>query len=167
MTDEPRLMSIAEFAASVGRDRSSVHKALKKHGVRITVQRGPTGQRTSYARPDEMMSVYEGMSTPRPTEDLSVGGMFYFIRVMPVDAPYKINTGFTTDLERRLSEYRVSWHEAEVLHAWTARPWWERTFQDALEGVSGVSRVGEQFTIPDLDAATEHVTEIRSLLPRI
>jgi len=162
------LISVGEYAEQIGRDRSAVHRFLKKEKITILKRRGPTGQTTSYIPRDAVKDLdelleYGTYDRPRETRG-DVGGRFYLIQIMPEEAPANITTGFTDNLPRRIMEYRTAWYTATVLHEWYARSSWERLLQDAIEAVPGITRSGEHFIITDIDAVIEQIETITKRL---
>jgi hypothetical protein len=167
LTEVNDYISVSDYASQVGRDRSSILKSLKKHGIPIVKLRGPTGQATSHISRDSLNDLPNLGPARNNDGETTVGGQFYLIQVMPDEAPNNITTGFTDDLQRRLAEYRTAWYSAKLLHSVYARRWWEQTIQDAIEAIPDMKRIGEQFVVPDIDAVIERVETIIGLLPKI
>ena len=158
-------VSLPDFADNIGLERSSVRKVLIGKGVPMQKRRGPSGQMTLYVDKERALAAYDSEWRPLKPDSPDAGGVFYMVAVMPEDAPQNIVTGHTTDLARRLGEYRMSWYQAKVVKTWTARKHWEKLIQDAIESVDGTDRHGEQFTIRNIDSVIEHVESLMKMLP--
>jgi hypothetical protein len=171
MQDDPTsLVPIKDYADHIGRDRSALLKAVKKSGIQLKkVRDRQSGQTISVALRQELDDLFLSQSfVPLDNNSEGIddedGGVFYFVQVMPNDAPDNVTTGFTISMSRRILTYQTAWHEAQVIHTWPARKHWEPTAQDALEKLDGVIRIGEQFIFPDIKKAIKQIDTLFDML---
>lgn len=169
-----RLVYVTHLADELGYTKAALHRVVYRAGIepQRVASDFSRGQRTLAITAEEADRVRASTrerdtSVPAPETTHPDEGVFYAVVVDPI-RPGRVKLGFTSDLEQRLSSYRTSSPEVQVLFAIPCRRGWEATSMAALTNVEGCSRVGrEVFDYSDSDALSERAGNWFAMLPSI
>lgn len=167
-------MYLKHLAVELGYSKAAFHRVVRRIGIEPRRVRSDfsRGQRTLAITVEEAGRVRaatqeRGMTLLESETTHPDDGVFYAVVVDPI-RPDRVKLGFTSDLEQRLSSYRTSSPEVQVLFAIPCRRGWEATTMAALTNVEGCSQVGrEVFDYADSDALVERSRNWFALLPQV
>jgi hypothetical protein len=92
-------------------------------------------------------------------------GYFYLVQLSPERSPHYIKLGFTTDLDKRLQQYKTSNPTAIVLNYYQSRKYWERTLIDWITITTKCTRISnEVFEFENIGLLTLTLDKLFSII---
>ena len=138
------VISVIDFAAQIGKRKTTVFKILTRLGIEPTKRRSSSngGQFVSCITAEESKLVLEELTSPELSDldgsriesavDDAESGVFYLIELEPTHDPGRFKVGFAVNLPERLRQHRCAAPFASVVQSWPCKRLWERTAIDAV-----------------------------------
>ena len=168
------LVYLTDLADELGYTKAAFHRMVRRAGIepKNVYSTFSRGQRTLAISVEEagrvraLANSRESSATKPATTDPD-DGVFYAAVADPM-RPLRVKLGFTSDLERRLSDYRTIAPEVKVLFAIPCRRQWEATTMAALTNVEGCSRARQEvYDFVDTDALADRAYTWFAMLPPV
>jgi len=166
------LISVADAAKILGRDRRSLFKVLKRLNIekRLIKSEQARGQAAAYISSAEFETLQNHLdSTMSATggfgDDSDAGGYFYVIQLEPELDPLRLKLGFATSVEDRVRKHKTSAPFSKVLAFWPCKLLWEKTVIDCLTENSEKVYT-EVFRVEDVEETIRRATAFFELMPK-
>lgn len=168
---ESDLISVAEAAKILGRDRRSLFKVLKRLNIekRLIKSEEARGQAAAYISIEEFETLQNHLEEAVPTlgnqgDDSKAGGYFYIIQLEPELDPLRLKLGFATSVEDRVRKHKTAAPFSTVLGYWPCKLLWEKTVIDCL--TVGSEKVHtEVFRVEDVDDTIRKAEAFFGMMP--
>ena len=127
----PSRVAIRDIAASHGVRRQTVHKVVKRHGIRPTRLRSEDarGQRVSCITQDEYDRIKSDLDAPVDQADVHQGevdAVFYLLLTEPNADPRRFKVGFATDVSERIRKFKTIAPYVRLVKTWPCKAHWEK-----------------------------------------
>ena len=169
-----QLVYVTHLADELGYTKAALHRvvrraAIEPQHVHSEFSRGQRTLAITAEEADRVRALVRGRdaSVLESQTTHPDNGVFYAVVVDPI-RPGRVKLGFTSDLEQRLSSYRTSSPELQVLFTIPCRRGWEATTMAALTNVEGCSQVRQEvFDYLDSDVLAERARSWFTMLPSV
>lgn len=165
MNDQDDYVPVSQLANDIGRDRSTVHKMLKRRDdIEVVMKRtlDSGNQTTAHISKDDYDRLLEERKDFYQPQEAGGPGVFYMIAVWPGLPAYKF--GFTTDMAGRAASHRTMAPQLEVVKTWPCGKDMELAALKAVDKVA-VARIGpEMFELDYEDMVLERLDRLFDLI---
>ena len=168
------MVTLRQLADEFGIDRSHLRKWVKAQGITPDkIRDGGVGQEVLAVGDSEAETLRErrralGFSvtgSKAPSRVESSVGRFYIVRTDPEARPERVKLGFAVSPEARLSDYRITNPEAELVVSWPCERSWERAAMAAIANTAAKLVRGEVYETEDLDSLRARGDTFFSMMP--
>lgn len=169
---EEELISVAEAAKALGRNKQSLFKLVNRLKIekKFIKSEDARGQTAAYITLEdfEILKAHVDGASSLPVlqgDDASMSGYFYIIQLEPELDPRRLKLGFAASVDDRIRKHMTSAPFSKVLAKWPCRLIWEKTVIDCLTGNSEKIYT-EVFRVQDVNMTIQTAAAFFDLMPK-